>query len=1177
MALVVSAEEAAEVAEAFKAADTDGDGVLSEAELAAFASLSEWIRDPVAAASKNVETVKLKATAAAVAAAAASAHAGAAVAKEAGHATAVAASQAASGSRSLAKRLAAAGTAAGATAAFRSALDPPAARQRAAFDAAMAHYDWHKASEMAAGGVGSFFEVACGLARVDGMARHAEAGDAAAALEMAVSASEADAVRAHRPGQAWDGGGSIDARRRLGFKVALREHDWPEARSLAATEEERKRLSAEEDRVEWLVYEGLRARVTGSLARALDLVVSKDEEAAVRALAAGLPWTEPGIAVKAWRKRSGDGLWRDAAAEARLLSRARRAFAETAAAAGSFDSHVAAALSLRVNPMSLAARDDVLVSESDRWAQWLAGGGDAEAARRGWLRHHIGWRRYHQAMALVVSAEEAAEVAEAFKAADTDGDGVLSAAELESFASLIEWVDDPRYAAAKTASAASHAVSIGASAASAAMSSAARLVDPTVGWDAFVAAGGDAEASRRGWLTHFVARRRYDDAMAMVVTEAEAAEVAHACREADTNGDGFLSRAEIEAFTRRIDEEEAAAAAVAGGLGAEVADGGEAERAAALARRRGLLAFTRRRASRKVTAVVLAWLERRQVRRRALLAAEADAADARDRVHAALGREDAVTVLLRTEAAGAAAEAADAAEAVQAEEQQRVRIARREAAEQRAELDAGSAARAAAEEAAAFAEAAGPATPAARQARELAALAVMREDEVRAAWEEAEVTRRRVEAEAGEATDNDSDDPFTEDSEDGFGRESINDEEDAAARDFTASFEEEYEQCDELLRRKYSAADRLTRACRGRIARRCVAEKRQQRDLAASAAARALASAAADEAAAAAAEVQAFEAVQTAEAAEAEAAEEAATMLQRALRGTHARSDAARRRAAKARAEADTMLGVAQQRAADAAASAEAAAQAEAQAQAADGAVDAAEAERLRTERDRIQAEAAAAMQALVRGRVERRRAAAVAASADAEEPAVLLIQRSWRGHSGRKRLWLELVATGRQKKVARRGGLFGIGKGKEQDRGLQLEADCLVYVHKAGRKPKRIPFTSVAAVEPLADPSRWRLRMRKGDNYEFNAGSAVGRSAWVHCVSHNMRKAFAHNWEPTLDLLAASGRLSSTCLSSPASSRSTPRSTPPSTPRATPSKQGSEVSGVGGVTPKRRGSSLRP
>jgi hypothetical protein len=188
----------------------------------------------------------------------------------------------------------------------------------------------------------------------------------------------------------------------------------------------------------------------------------------------------------------------------------------------------------------------------------------------------------------------------------------------------------------------------------------------------------------------------------------------------------------------------------------------------------------------------------------------------------------------------------------------------------------------------------------------------------------------------------------------------------------------------------------------------------------------------------------------------------------------------------------------------------------------------------------------------------------------------VLLIQRSWRGHAGRTRLWRQLVATSQQKKVARHGGLFGIGKGKEQTRGLQLEDDCLVYVHKAGRKPKRILFSSIAAVESLAHPSRWRLRMRKGDNYEFNAGSAVGRSAWVHCVSYNMRKAFARHWNPTLDLLTASGRLSSTRRSSGGSSRSTPRSTPSSTPRATPSKHDSEVS-LGGGTPKKRGSSLRP
>ena len=68
----------------------------------------------------------------------------------------------------------------------------------------------------------------------------------------------------------------------------------------------------------------------------------------------------------------------------------------------------------------------------------------AEAARQGWLAYHIGRRSYHAAMDLVASSDEEARVREAFAAADTDGDGVLSAAELEAFASLAEWLHDPK-------------------------------------------------------------------------------------------------------------------------------------------------------------------------------------------------------------------------------------------------------------------------------------------------------------------------------------------------------------------------------------------------------------------------------------------------------------------------------------------------------------------------------------------------------------------------------------------------------------------------------------------------------------------------------------------------------------------------------------------------------------
>jgi len=46
------------VHEAFAAADTDGDGFLSETELAAFASLAEWVSDPLAAAAKTATAAR---------------------------------------------------------------------------------------------------------------------------------------------------------------------------------------------------------------------------------------------------------------------------------------------------------------------------------------------------------------------------------------------------------------------------------------------------------------------------------------------------------------------------------------------------------------------------------------------------------------------------------------------------------------------------------------------------------------------------------------------------------------------------------------------------------------------------------------------------------------------------------------------------------------------------------------------------------------------------------------------------------------------------------------------------------------------------------------------------------------------------------------------------------------
>ena len=1287
MALVVSEKEAAEVATAFKPADTDGDGVLSEAELAAFASFAEWKTDPKSAAAKTVTTARLKSAAVVGAAASTSAQVGTAVAKQIGSTAATAASDTATRGRLLAKRFAVAGTASGVGAGGKPIAIISASRKRDAFEAAIAHYDWHLAAELAEEGGGTFYEVACGFARVDWMARYAEAEDIAAALEMVVSDAEEEMVRAHRPGQPWVGGGSVAARRNLGFWVALREHDWEEARLLASTEPERRLIRAEEERLEWLVYEGLRARQTHDIQPALEFVVNYDEEAAVRELANGSRWNDPAHAAKAWREHSGTGLWRGRAREERLLQRVRAAFAEMAAAEGTFDSHLVAALTFRVNPMSLAARDDVLVDEKQRWKDWVVAGGNAEAARCAWLRYFVAWRQYHKAMALVVSQQEADEVAYAFRAADTNGDGVLSAAELEHFASLVEWVDDPRYAATKTAAATGHAVR-------GVFTAVNSLVGPSIGWYDYIARGGDPEASRRVWLEYFVARRRYDDAMTLVVNEAEAAHVAYACREADTNGDGILTRAEIDAFSRRLRDNEATAAANARDVGSLIAMGEISDPArAAMERRRRLLAFTSRRAARKLTAVCVAWLQRRRAMRLELAAAEADAAAALLQAQAARGREDAVAVLRRTAAAEAAADAAEAAAAVKMQQLQRVRLARRAAAERRAELVAASAARAATELAAQ--DMASQGTTGARQAQELAALAAMREEEVRAALKEDEELRRRVEAEAGEASEASSDeDPFADLHVDASDRESIADEEDRAANDSTDEFDAEYESRNELLRRKYAAADRLTRVCRGRIARRRVTELRRDRDLAASVAARAQATAAAENAAAAAAQVEAFEAAQAAEAAQAEAAAEveaqaasAATMLQRAIRGTNARTEAARRRAAVARADADRRMLAAKERAEAAARAAAAAQDAELNALRADRALHDAEVVSNHANEAIIQSQAAAAMQALARGRAARTRAAAVATSRAGEaaavaaaqaqaaadgrareaecavaatrlqsrvrgcagrraaagtfaarrarevhsahaatilqasvrgnaarraaraarlertelqeysglldpEEAALLIQRSWRGLAGRLRLWRELVATGQQKKVARHGGLFGIGKGKEQERGLELRTDCLIYRHKAGRKPKRIPLIDIAAAEPLDDPCRWRLRMRKGKNFEFNAGTAVGRSAWVHCVSHNMRLNAKLHWNSALDLLGISDRLSRRFSARSSPSRSprrsvggsststlTPRSPALSTPRRSAPTSPGGVSTPGSTRRSffRRASSRKP
>jgi len=38
-------------------------------------------------------------------------------------------------------------------------------------------------------------------------------------------------------------------------------------------------------------------------------------------------------------------------------------------------------------------------------------------------------------------------------------------------------------------------------------------------WSAYLKGGGEPEAARKAWLQHYVARKRYDDAMALVVSK----------------------------------------------------------------------------------------------------------------------------------------------------------------------------------------------------------------------------------------------------------------------------------------------------------------------------------------------------------------------------------------------------------------------------------------------------------------------------------------------------------------------------------------------------------------------------------------------------------------------------------------------------------------------------------
>jgi len=56
----------------------------------------------------------------------------------------------------------------------------------------------------------------------------------------------------------------------------------------------------------------------------------------------------------------------------------------------------------QVSPASLATRDDVLVDPKERWAQWLAEGGDAESSRKAWIDHYIAGHCYAQVRTLYI-------------------------------------------------------------------------------------------------------------------------------------------------------------------------------------------------------------------------------------------------------------------------------------------------------------------------------------------------------------------------------------------------------------------------------------------------------------------------------------------------------------------------------------------------------------------------------------------------------------------------------------------------------------------------------------------------------------------------------------------------------------------------------------------------------
>lgn len=53
---------------------------------------------------------------------------------------------------------------------------------------------------------------------------------------------------------------------------------------------------------------------------------------------------------------------------------------------------------------------------------------------------------------------------------------------------------------------------------------------------------------------------------------------------------------------------------------------------------------------------------------------------------------------------------------------------------------------------------------------------------------------------------------------------------------------------------------------------------------------------------------------------------------------------------------------------------------------------------------------------------------------------------------------------------------------------------------------------------QALPGATRWKLRMRAGADYEFDATSAVGRTAWVNCLRRAVQRRTMQKWESTLN-----------------------------------------------------------